>query len=68
MQVSEVIGCVQVLPLGEGKTQVLMDYYVHPSKAGPFPECSITVQCKLLMAIGNFFSNRCRLRIMQSTS
>ena len=26
---------VQVLPLGEGKTQVLMDYYVHPSKASP---------------------------------
>ena len=33
--VEKVFIALQVLPLGEGKTQVLMDYYVHPSKASP---------------------------------
>ena len=28
--------CVQVLPLGEKKTKVLMDYYVHASKVQYF--------------------------------
>jgi hypothetical protein len=28
---------MQVLPLGEGKTRVLMDYYVHPSKVTQHP-------------------------------
>lgn len=34
-----VLVALQVLPVGEGKTQVLMDYYVHPSKASPFVQC-----------------------------
>ena len=33
--VEKVSVALQVLPVGEGKTQVLMDYYVHPSKASP---------------------------------
>ena len=35
---------LQVLPLGEGKTQVIMEYYVHPSKVS-FPLTASSIGC-----------------------